>query len=68
MMSYDKDWWTTEAMIQKGGSFVRDLGRLYRKADSDNQARIRSTWPEYWKKYSELGPYVKAETLKKEGR
>lgn len=48
-------WYTTEAMIRLGGGFVQLLGQLYRHGDPENQARIRATWPEYWKRYAKLG-------------
>lgn len=42
------------AMQEYGGSFVSLLGKLFLKADSDNQARIKSAWPEYWKRYTDI--------------
>lgn len=42
------------AMQECGGSFVSLLGKLFLKADSDNQARIKSAWPEYWKRYADI--------------
>ena len=45
------DFYVTEAMIEYGGDFVKRLGMLYRVADSENQARIKAAFPEYWEKY-----------------
>jgi len=44
---------TIEAMIAHGGSFVRALGLAALRADSDNLERIKTAFPEYWKKYLE---------------
>ena len=48
------DYEITEAMIQMGGSFVRLLGKLWRVADTDNRARLKATFPEYWERYAEF--------------
>ncbi len=48
------DYEITEAMIRFGGSFVAQLGRLFRLADYDNQSRLRAAFPEYWREYREL--------------
>ena len=45
------EYWITEAMIRMGGSFVQQLGHLYRLADNDNQELIRNTWDVYWNVY-----------------
>lgn len=42
------------AMRDYGGSFVKCLGKLLLLADEDNVAKIKATWPEYWKKYEEF--------------
>ena len=47
-------WHVTEAMIVYGGGFVSGLGRLFRQADTENQARLRAAFPEYWATYLEL--------------
>lgn len=44
----------TAAMIQYGGSFVQALGKLYRLADSRNQARLKLAFPDYWKQYTQF--------------
>lgn len=53
-MSRFTEWEITEAMIRFGGGFVQGLGRLYRQADHDNQRRLVSAFPEYFKEYKEL--------------
>lgn len=53
-MSDYGDYEITEVMIRWGGSFVQGLGRLFRQADEDNQARLKSAFPEYWRKYAEI--------------
>lgn len=60
---YEKNWWITEAMIRFGGNFVRELGKLYRRADQTNASRLRSAFPDYWEKYEKL-----IEKTKKEGK
>ena len=44
----------TEAMIDHGGSFVRTLGELFRKADDINVVKLKAAFPEYWTRYSLL--------------
>ncbi len=41
-------------MIEYGGSFVRQLGAAALVADSDNLAKIKSTWPDYWDQYTRM--------------
>jgi len=48
------DWETAKAMQVWGGDFVRNLGKLFWMADSDNQERIKSAFPDYWKRYTDL--------------
>ena len=44
----------TEAMIRYGGSFVQGLGRLWRLADAQNQAKLREAFAVYFTEYQEL--------------
>ncbi len=59
----DNGWWTEEAMIRHGGSFVQALGRAARHADGDNLRRIKQAFPGYWARYERLGsdPAFRAE-------
>jgi hypothetical protein len=41
-------------MIEYGGTFVERLGRAWIAADSDNQARLKAAFPEYWEEYAEI--------------
>lgn len=50
-----RDEWTIEAMIYRGGSFVKALGEAAIRADGDNLQRIKATWPEYWAEYEKVG-------------
>lgn len=43
-----------EAMTNYGGSFVRQLAKLFRLADDGNRRRLLATFPEYWDRYAEL--------------
>ncbi len=46
------------AMDIYGGGFVRKLGKALDHADSENKAKIKETWPEYWRKYLKMGLYL----------
>jgi hypothetical protein len=43
-----------QAMRRFGGSFVRALAEAAQAADDVNFAKLKATWPEYWKKYADL--------------
>lgn len=43
-----------KTMIEYGGSFVRKLGSAALVADSENLAKIKGTWPEYWSLYTRM--------------
>jgi len=51
----ERDSWTVDAMEDRGGSFVKMLGALARRADPINLSKIKNTWPEYWAKYEKIG-------------
>lgn len=55
MSKVDRDLWTLDAMEKYGGSFVKNLGSLARRADPLNLRKIKDTWPEYWSEYERLG-------------
>lgn len=40
------------AMKMYGGSFVKCLAEAAMHADPQNFRKIKETWPEYWKEYS----------------
>lgn len=42
-------------MEKYGGSFTQHLGRAVRKADPTNLDKIKTTWPDLWIKYLEIG-------------
>ena len=48
------DYEITEAMIRYGGGFVQGLGKLYRLADAQNQAKLRETFAHYFVQYQRL--------------
>jgi hypothetical protein len=54
-MNDDQLYWTTEAMMTYGGSFVQTLGLLMRKADPSNLAKLLGAFPDYIKNYKEIG-------------
>jgi len=49
-----KDSDVINTMIEYGGSFVRKLGVAALVADTDNLAKIKQTWPDYWAQYSRM--------------
>lgn len=49
-----KDSDVINTMIEYGGSFVRKLGAAAIAADSENLAKIKQTWPDYWAQYSRM--------------
>jgi hypothetical protein len=49
-----KDIDVINTMIEYGGSFVRKLGAAALVADTDNLAKIKQTWPDYWAQYSRM--------------
>ena len=40
-------------MVVFGGGFVNALGHAFLRADLENQRKIKETWPEIYKKYSD---------------
>lgn len=50
-----RNYWTIEAMAKFGGSFVKALAECARRADRQNLAKIKMTWPDYWKEYEQRG-------------
>ncbi len=55
-----RDYWTIEAMMKYGGSFVKALAEAARRADRQNLAKIKSTWVEYWTEYEKTGRDLEA--------
>lgn len=49
----EKDMLVVEAMERYGGSFVKALAGCARRADHVNLKKIKDTWSNYWKEYSE---------------
>jgi len=48
------DYAITEAMLRYGGGFVADLGALFRRADAENQAILKTAFAHYWREYAEI--------------
>jgi hypothetical protein len=51
----DQDIWTLKAMKKFGGGFIKMLAQAAHHADPENLQKIKNAWPEYWKKYEEIG-------------
>jgi hypothetical protein len=41
-------------MLLFGGSFVQQLGHLYRVADAANREKLRTAFADYWDEYRQL--------------
>jgi hypothetical protein len=52
--SVPSDYEIVRTMERFGGSFVRTLAELCNRADPQNLAKIKATWPEYWQEYAEM--------------
>lgn len=46
---------TLEGMDRFGGSFVKELGRLFRRADQVNRMKCLLAWTDYFIQYSKQG-------------
>lgn len=55
------DWEVVRTMERFGGGFVRTLAELCHRADPENLAKIKATWPEYWSEYAAMSETVKAQ-------
>lgn len=53
-----------DAMQTYGGGFAQALAFAWRRADAQNQARIKATWPELFETHRELAE-LRAERLAK---
>lgn len=49
----------SKAMIVYGGSFFSYLGHALACADEDNAQKIKTTWPDEWKKFCMYGSKMK---------
>lgn len=49
----EQDYRVVENMEKYGGSFVKALAELARRADARNLALIKKTWTEYWDGYTD---------------
>jgi len=45
------------AMKKYGGSFVVALAEAFERADMQNFAKLRATFPEYWGQYEKMAGY-----------
>jgi len=53
-MTIEVDDATLENMDKYGGSFIRALANLYRRADDENRAEIRRTFARYFQTYKRM--------------
>lgn len=57
---------TLHAMEQDGGSFVRQLAKLYRVADSDNQRILRHAFGALFSRYAEIAVQDRARRARRQ--
>ena len=50
----DREHKAVDAMARFGGGFVSALALAWRRADSENQSRLREAFPELIEQYSEI--------------
>lgn len=50
----EQDHAVVDAMEKYGGSFVKQLAELARRADQVNLEKIKYTWADYWLQYTEM--------------
>ncbi len=48
------DFQITETMRKKGGGFVSRLAVLFQHADSENQAKLKEAFANYWQQYAAI--------------
>ena len=48
------DYAIVEAMLRYGGGFVADLAALFRRADAENQAILKTAFAHIWREYAEI--------------
>lgn len=58
---YQLNWEITEAMMRFGGSFVKDLGMLWRRGDLSNRRKLEDAFSEYWESYKRIVEIKRAE-------
>jgi hypothetical protein len=55
----DHDWEVIQTMKEFGGSFVRALAEAFLCADSNNVARLKAAFPDYWAQYEDFAAMKK---------
>lgn len=58
-MNQDDLYWTTKAMRQFGGGFIKALAEAMSQADPNNKERIEKAFPDYMIQYFEMGQKLK---------
>ena len=56
----NQDFWTRQAMIKHGGSFVRSLAICMEHADAVNYAKLSAMFPELLEEYRAFGELLEA--------
>jgi len=63
MISENEKFFVVDGMTKSGGSFVKTLGELIQHSDHINRAKIKTTWPEYWAEYLDIGKKLNPQIL-----
>jgi len=61
----EQDYKVVNAMRKYGGSFVQSLAICAIRADANNLAKIKATWPDYWQEYTN---FAKREEIEFSGK
>ena len=61
----EQDHKVIKAMLRYGGSFVQSLANCAMRADANNLAKIKATWPDYWQEYTN---FAKREEIEFSGK
>ena len=57
----EEKYYVALGMERFGGGFAQRLGEALVRADKFNAQKIKSAWPDEWKKYFNIGRYIDKE-------
>lgn len=67
-MNENEKYWMMKAMRVYGGSFVKALAMAWMYADVFNWSRLEKAFPDYIKKYQEMGRRLEEKSKEKGGK
>lgn len=65
-MTWDEQYWVAQAMVKKGGGFIKALGEALRLADAENAAKLKEAFPGIWRKFQGVGEEMRNEQRARE--